>query len=244
MMITTLKRIASRPARMRNLAALAMASVAVLGAAGSQPFAAPNAASIPPALAHAALAPTPALLAQQTEDTQPRQQRRPRRPPLAEGQPGSLPARPGEADGVLPDGVTIFDDAYPGVANLDPDLLLALRAAAGDAADDGLTFIVTSGWRSPAYQEHLLREAVAVYGSEAEAARWVASPATSAHVSGDAVDLGPYDVTAWLAAHGASYGLCPVYENEPWHFELHPAAMYDGCPPTYADPAQDPRSQP
>ena len=31
-----------------------------------------------------------------------------------------------EADGALPDGVTIFDDQYPGVANLDPHLLQAL----------------------------------------------------------------------------------------------------------------------
>ena len=31
-----------------------------------------------------------------------------------------------EADGALPDGVTAFDDQYPGVASLDPDLLQAL----------------------------------------------------------------------------------------------------------------------
>jgi hypothetical protein len=31
-----------------------------------------------------------------------------------------------EADGALPDGVTVFDEQYPGVANLDPDLLQAL----------------------------------------------------------------------------------------------------------------------
>jgi len=31
-----------------------------------------------------------------------------------------------EADGALPDGVTVFDDQYPGVANFDPDLLQAL----------------------------------------------------------------------------------------------------------------------
>jgi hypothetical protein len=31
-----------------------------------------------------------------------------------------------EADGALPDGVTVFDDQYPGVANLDPDLLQTL----------------------------------------------------------------------------------------------------------------------
>src|SRR5262249_20910264 len=42
-----------------------------------------------------------------------------------------------EADGGLPARATVFDDRYPGVANLDPDLLRALRAAARDAADDG-----------------------------------------------------------------------------------------------------------
>src|SRR5918992_2791175 len=40
-----------------------------------------------------------------------------------------------EDDGALPDGVTVFDHEYPGVANLDPDLLQALRKAASDAAD-------------------------------------------------------------------------------------------------------------
>jgi hypothetical protein len=244
MMITTPARSISRTARLRHLAATAVVSVAVLGAAGPNSFAAPNAASIPPALTHAAPVTTPALLAQEAEETQPRQRRQPRRPPPGEGRPGGIPAGPGEADGVLPDGVTIFDDAYPGVANIDPDLLLALRAAAGDAAGDGLTFIATSGWRTPAYQEDLLREAIAVYGSETEAARWVATPSTSAHVSGDAVDLGPYDVTAWLATHGANYGLCQIYGNEPWHFELRPDAIGHGCPPMFADPTDDPRVQP
>ena len=82
-------------------------------------------------------------------------------------------------DGVLPDGVTVFDDEYPGVANLDPDLLQALREAATDAADDGIEFYVNSGWRSPEYQDQLLREAVSEYGSEEEAARWVATADTS-----------------------------------------------------------------
>jgi hypothetical protein len=31
-----------------------------------------------------------------------------------------------EAGGALPDCVTVFDDQYPGVASLDPDLLQAL----------------------------------------------------------------------------------------------------------------------
>ena len=63
----------------------------------------------------------------------------------------------GEADGAVPDGTTVFDDEIPGVANLDSDLLGALRQAATDAADDGVEFVVDSGWRSPEYQEQLLR---------------------------------------------------------------------------------------
>ena len=143
----------------------------------------------------------------------------------------------GEADGAVPDGTTVFDDEIPGVANLDSHLLGALREAATDA---GVEFYVDSGWRSPEYQERLLREAISKYGSEEEAARWVATPDTSAHVSGDAVDIGPSGA-AWLSEHGAEYGLCQIYRNEPWHYELRSEA---GCPPMYADPTHDPRMQP
>jgi D-alanyl-D-alanine carboxypeptidase len=71
----------------------------------------------------------------------------------------------------------------------------------------------------------------------------VATPNTSAHVSGDAVDLGPVDATAWLSKHGAKYGLCQIYRNEPWHYELRPKASAQGCPPKYTDPTHDPRMQ-
>jgi zinc D-Ala-D-Ala carboxypeptidase len=150
----------------------------------------------------------------------------------------------GDPDGAVPDGTTVFDDEVPGVANLDPDLLSALRQAATDAADDGVEFFVNSGWRSPEYQSQLLREAVSEYGSEVEAARWVATAETSAHVSGDAVDVEPFDATAWLSEHGAEYGLCQIYGNEPWHYELRPEAIDHGCAPMYADPTHDPRMQP
>lgn len=161
--------------------------------------------------------------------------------------PYSEPARTatrrslGKAHGAVPDPVTVFDEATPAVANLDPDLLAALRRAATDAAGDGVEIFVNGGWRSPQYQEQLLHEAVSKYGSEEEAARWVATPDTSAHVSGDAVDIGPSDARAWLSEHGAKYGLCQIYRNEPWHYELRPEAIDDGCPPMYADPRHDPR---
>ena len=160
---------------------------------------------------------------------------------------GKLPGAPhgalGEADGLIVDGASVFDEETPAVANLDPRLLDALRRAATDAAEDGVDFQVTSGWRSAEYQAQLFREAVATYGSEEEAARWVATATSSAHVSGDAVDLGPFDVTAWLSEHGARYGLCQIYRNEPWHFELRPEAIGGRCPRMYADTAHDPRSQ-
>jgi zinc D-Ala-D-Ala carboxypeptidase len=164
--------------------------------------------------------------------------------PGAPGERGALPAGSalGEADGAVPDGTTVFDDDVPGVAKLDPDLLSALREAATDAEDDGVEFLVDSGWRSSAYQEHLLQDAVSKYGSEEEAARWVATPDTSPHVSGDAVDLGS-DAAEWLSDHGAQYGLCQIYANESWHYELRPEAADQGCPAMYADPTHDPRME-
>jgi hypothetical protein len=161
---------------------------------------------------------------------------------LAPGAPSGRGAL-GEADGSVPDGTTVFDNEVPGVANLDLALLGALRRAATDAADDGVELYVDSGWRSPEYQEQLLREAILKYGSEAEAARWVATAETSPHVSGDAVDIGPSGAAAWLSVNGAEYGLCRIYGNEPWHYERRPEAIDHGCPAVYADPTHDPRMQ-
>src|SRR5262245_35589950 len=103
----------------------------------------------------------------------------------------SLPTAVGETDGAVPEGARVFDDDIPAVANLDPRLRRALRRAAVDASRDGIELVVNSGWRSRYYQQQLLREAVAKYGSTKEAARWVATPGSSPHVSGDAVDIGP-----------------------------------------------------
>jgi D-alanyl-D-alanine carboxypeptidase len=150
----------------------------------------------------------------------------------------------GEADGLLPDRVTVFDGQYPGVTNLNPDLLRALRQAATRAGKGGVEFFVTSGWRSRTYQEQLFRQAVSEYGSKKTAAQWVATPGTSAHESGNAVDIGPVGAAAWLSRHGAAYGVCQIYRNEPWHYELRPGAVDNGCPPMYADPTHDPRMRP
>jgi hypothetical protein len=148
-----------------------------------------------------------------------------------------------QADGVLSDGATVFDDQDPGIANLDADLLYALRVATRKAADDEIELTINSGWRSRSYQDALLSSAISEYGSLEEAERWVATADTSPHVSGDAVDIGSAGGTTWLSKHGAAYGLCQIYRNEPWHFELRPEAIKRGCPPMYADPTRDPRMQ-
>nr|WP_231705355.1 hypothetical protein [Arthrobacter gengyunqii] len=103
-------------------------------------------------------------------------------------------------------------------------LLDAVRAAAVDAAAEEI--------------------AVVRYGSGAEAARWVATAQTSTHVHGGAVDVAPGAVTDWLSAHGAGYGLCLVYGNEPSHFEYLPDAGTAGCPCMYPNPTEDPRMNP
>jgi D-alanyl-D-alanine carboxypeptidase len=142
---------------------------------------------------------------------------------------------------VLPDGTSAFDVDLPGLAGLDPRLLDALQRAAAAASADDVDVVVTSGWRSPAYQEQLLDDAVARYGSAREAARWVALPTTSSHVSGRAVDIGSWDATAWFSEQGAEYDLCQIYANESWHYELRDGASTNGCPPMYRDAGEDPR---
>ncbi|MGC5626989.1 M15 family metallopeptidase [Georgenia sp. Z1344] len=165
--------------------------------------------------------------------------------PLVGGQPSPFDVDD-SAHGVLPDGTTAFDEELPGISRLDPALRAAVQEATEDARGDDVSIVVTSGWRSAQIQTRLLDDAVAEYGSRAEAARWVAGPDTSAHVSGNAVDIGGMAAYLWLADHdrGAAYGLCQTYANEPWHIEYLPEAIDDGCPAQYLDPTHDPRLRP
>jgi LAS superfamily LD-carboxypeptidase LdcB len=127
-----------------------------------------------------------------------------------------------------------YDVANPAVGYLDPALLRAVQQAAGAAAADGITMTITSGWRSPEFQQQLLDDAVATYGSIAAARQYVQTPQASRHVTGQAVDIGGYGAADWLIAHGARFGLCRIYANELWHFEL--AADAAGvCPPLRPD---------
>ena len=149
-----LARTAARSTRSTILIALAVVIAAIVGDLVYQSLAASSslathdarAQSIPAAIA---------TVARQAGDVR----RRPPPPPI-DNLHGDDHGAPEEADGAVPDGVTVFDDEFPAVANLAADLLQALREAATDAADDGVTFYVNGGWRSPEYQNQLLGEAV------------------------------------------------------------------------------------
>lgn len=129
-----------------------------------------------------------------------------------------------------------WDVANPAVGNLDPALLIAVQQATAVAAAEGVTMTITSGWRSPQFQQQLLDDAIAVYGSLPAARQYVQTPERSRHVLGQAVDMGGVGADQWLIANGARFGLCQIYANEPWHFELATDAA-GNCPPLLASAA-------
>lgn len=134
--------------------------------------------------------------------------------------------------GWLPDGVTLspFDVANPIVGSLDPALLRAIQDAARKAAAENIDIQINSGWRSRGFQQRLYDDAARAYGSADIASQFVASADTSKHVEGKAVDIAPVEADKWLIANGRQFGLCQIYANEIWHFEL--AVDDQGrCPP-------------
>ena len=115
--------------------------------------------------------------------------------------------------------------------HLEPTLHRQIDRATAAAAADGVDLHVTSGWRSRAEQQQLFQAAVRKYGSPEAASHWVLPPDRSAHVSGEAVDVGPRAGARWLEQHGVQFGLCRRYDNEWWHFELLAPANAGTCPP-------------
>jgi zinc D-Ala-D-Ala carboxypeptidase len=137
-----------------------------------------------------------------------------------------------QGDGSLANGATLtpFDVQNPAIGRLDPALLSAIQDAATAAAADGINMTITSGWRSPEFQQRLLDDAVKTYGSVAAARQYVQTPQMSKHVIGEAVDVGGRGADQWLIANGSRFGLCQIYANELWHFELATDAS-GNCPP-------------
>ncbi|MCV7154067.1 M15 family metallopeptidase [Mycolicibacterium pyrenivorans] len=142
------------------------------------------------------------------------------------------PAAVDTTGGWLADGTMLspFDVANPILSQLDPTLLAAAQDAARAAEAQGIALWVTSGWRSKGFQQRLFDDAVVAYGSVEKAAEFVATPEVSKHVMGQAIDIGPAEADRWLIANGRQFGLCQIYANEIWHFELV-ADANGNCPP-------------
>lgn len=159
----------------------------------------------------------------------------PRPVPVVATGPTSFTIGAGAVDtwsGWLPDGRTFsaFDTTEQPISRLDPALLKATQAAVTAAAGDGVTIVLTSGWRSRGFQERLFDDGIKQYGSPQAAQQFVASPEASHHVTGQAVDIGGDGASDWMIKNGPRFGLCQIYANENWHFEL--AADANGaCPP-------------
>ncbi|WP_416382750.1 M15 family metallopeptidase [Nocardia brasiliensis] len=121
-----------------------------------------------------------------------------------------------------------------GTEGLEPRLALAYTLAEGEAHAQGVPLSITSGYRSREEQQWLWNDGLAKYGSPDEARRWVLPPEESTHVSGRAIDVGPQEGAHWLEVNGNTWGLCRMFDNEWWHFEL--ATTPGGvCPPTKPD---------
>ncbi|MGO4536470.1 M15 family metallopeptidase [Leifsonia sp. 2MCAF36] len=148
---------------------------------------------------------------------------------------GSLPGggvRLTDEDGYIADGSSLpLDSDLPAVTRLDPKLRSALQDAQQAMREEGSGAAITiaDGWRSERYQEHLFAQAVRDYGSEEEAEKWVKRGSDSAHVRGEAVDIADAGAMDYLNRYGSAWGLCQVYANEAWHFELRTRRGGD-CP--------------
>ena len=145
-------------------------------------------------------------------------------PTQADG-PTALSIGTGATDslsGYLPEGATLspYDTSRPAIARLDPKLLAAIQEAARAASTQGVDITITSGWRSRGFQQRLFDDAVRRYANEDIARQFVASPEDSRHVVGEAVDIAGTGASDWLIRNGAQFGLCQIYANENWHFEL------------------------
>jgi hypothetical protein len=152
--------------------------------------------------------------------------------PTDVAQPDIGPAATDTVGGWLPEGFTLspFDLANPIVGWLDPALRIAIQNASKSAEAEGIDIRINSGWRSRGFQQRLFDDAVRTYGSAEAARKFVASPDASMHVQGRAVDIAPVEADKWLITNGWQFGLCQIYANEIWHFELATDSRGQ-CPP-------------
>ena len=123
---------------------------------------------------------------------------------------------------------------------LTPEAAASWRAMQAAAAEDGVTLLLVSGYRSIDYQARLIRKKINAGQSVNEILAVNAAPGHSEHHTGRAIDIatpGSRPLTeefegsaafAWLSGHAAEYGFSMSYPRdnaagfiyEPWHWAL------------------------
>jgi D-alanyl-D-alanine dipeptidase len=116
------------------------------------------------------------------------------------------------------------------VAGLQTDFASRLGQFLSAAEQAGTPIKIMSGYRSPERQAQLYQAAIAKYGSEAAARKWVAPPGRSNHNKGSAVDLSFTSdaARAWAHQNAAKFGLNFRMSHEPWHIEPQGAGEDSG----------------
>jgi zinc D-Ala-D-Ala carboxypeptidase len=134
--------------------------------------------------------------------------------------------------------VQVPRDVYGRKVEMVPPAAAALKAMFAAAARDGIKLETVSGFRSFAYQTHLVREKLNRGMNIMQALKINAVPGYSEHQTGCAIDLTAPGVAAadvsfgdskafrWMQQHAAEYGFHLSfprdnkygYEYEPWHW--------------------------
>jgi LAS superfamily LD-carboxypeptidase LdcB len=91
-----------------------------------------------------------------------------------------------------------------------PDVAQAYDRMRAAARAEGVTLVVTSGFRTDAEQ--------AVLFAQRPDPKWVAPPGKSLHRLGTELDLGPAAAHGWLGRNAKRFGFIQRYSWEPWHF--------------------------
>jgi hypothetical protein len=112
----------------------------------------------------------------------------------------------GLAEGGGYDGPLAYRQGKP----MRPDVALAFDRMERAARSDGVTLLITSGYRSDAEQAELFRRH--------PDPKWVAPPGRSLHRFGTELDLGPPSAYGWLAANAERFHFVQRYPHEPWHY--------------------------
>jgi hypothetical protein len=136
------------------------------------------------------------------------------------GAGGTLPL---EADGGGYSGPLAYRQGKP----MRPDVAVAFDRMQAAARRDGVTLLITSGYRSDAEQAELYKRH--------PDPKWVAPPGRSLHRYGTELDLGPAAAYGWLRRNAGRFHFIQRYEWEAWHFGY-------GLNPRSAPPVADGRS--